>query len=253
MESSYQIELVDLYKSFNRQRVLNGLNLKIEKGKTTVIMGRSGGGKSVLLKHIIGLIKPDSGRILIGGTDITGLQEKEMNEVRKKFGMLFQEAALFDSMNVGDNVAFPLYEHTRRTPEEINELVREKLLMVGLRDVEQKMPSELSGGMKKRVGLARAIILDPEILLFDEPTSGLDPIMADAIDTLIMETQAKLQVTSVVISHDIRASMKIAHKLALLYRGEIVAFGTPDAIRNSTDPLVQQFITGSAKGPIKVT
>ena len=251
MDVNCQVELISLYKSFNGQTVLNGLDLKIEKGKTTVIMGRSGGGKSVLLKHIIGLYKPDKGQVIIEGTDITRLREKELNEVRKKFGMLFQDAALFDSMTVGENVACPLVEHTRLKPSEIRERVLEKLLMVGLKDVEQKMPSELSGGMKKRVGLARAIIMNPEILLFDEPTSGLDPIMADAIDHLIRETQEHLQVTSIVISHDIQSTLKIAHKVALLYQGEIVAQDTPEAFLGSQDPLIKQFITGSSKGPIQ--
>jgi phospholipid/cholesterol/gamma-HCH transport system ATP-binding protein len=199
------IKLVDIHKSFGTQKVLDGLNLTIEAGKTTVIIGRSGGGKSVLLKHIIGLIKPDRGQVLVDETDIIGLSEKNLNEVRKKFGMLFQEAALFDSMNVGENVAFPLREQTKLKEEEIRRTVAERLKAVGLSGVEGKMPSELSGGMRKRVGLARAIALHPQIVLFDEPTTGLDPIMTEAVNQLIVDTQQSFNLTCVVISHDIQS------------------------------------------------
>ncbi|MHB9096627.1 MAG: ABC transporter ATP-binding protein, partial [Syntrophales bacterium] len=183
------IKLIDLHKSFGKQAVLDGVDLEIEAGKTTVIIGRSGGGKSVLLKHIIGLLRPDEGEVLIDGTDITKLGDRDLNEIRKKFGMLFQEAALFDSMTVGENVAFPLREHTRMKEEEIRRAVADRLRSVGLTGVEGKMPSELSGGMRKRVGLARAIAMQPRIVLFDEPTTGLDPVMAEAINRLIVETQ----------------------------------------------------------------
>src|SRR3989339_92529 len=182
------IKLVDLHKSFRTQKVLDGLDLEIEAGKTTVIIGRSGGGKSVLLKHIIGLIRPDSGEVLIDGTDITRLGDRDLNEIRKKFGMLFQEAALFDSMTVGENVAFPLREHTKLSDTEIRNIVADRLKAVGLTGAEGKMPSELSGGMRKRVGLARAIALQPRIILYDEPTTGLDPLMTDAINHLIIDT-----------------------------------------------------------------
>lgn len=246
------IELVDVHKSFNNQKVLDGVNLSIEAEKITVIIGRSGGGKSVLLKHIIGLIKPDRGRILIDGVDITRLNDRQLNEVRKFFGMLFQDAALFDSMSVGENVAFPLKEHTLLQSKIISELVEQKLRQVGLRNVSHKLPSELSGGMRKRAGLARAIALDPKIILFDEPTTGLDPIMADAIDTLIVETQKQTGATCVVISHDIRATFKIAHKIAMLYNGKIIETGTPDAMRSSDNPIVRQFIQGISEGPMKV-
>ena len=246
------IELVDVQKSFYGQKVLDGVNLSIEAGKITVIIGRSGGGKSVLLKHIIGLLKPDKGQVLVDGVDITRLNDRQLNEVRKFFGMLFQEAALFDSMNVGENVAFPLKEHTHLKQTIISELVEQKLRQVGLRDVVHKLPSELSGGMRKRVGLARAIALDPRIILFDEPTTGLDPIMADAIDTLIVETQRQTGATCVVISHDIQGTFKIAHKIAMLYNGKIVEVGTPDTFRSSENPIVQQFIEGISQGPIEV-
>jgi phospholipid/cholesterol/gamma-HCH transport system ATP-binding protein len=246
------IKLVDIHKSFGTQKVLDGLNLTIEAGKTTVIIGRSGGGKSVLLKHIIGLIKPDRGQVLVDETDIIGLSEKNLNEVRKKFGMLFQEAALFDSMNVGENVAFPLREQTKLKEEEIRRTVAERLKAVGLSGVEGKMPSELSGGMRKRVGLARAIALHPQIVLFDEPTTGLDPIMTEAVNQLIVDTQQSFNLTCVVISHDIQSIFRIGHKIAMLYEGRIIEYGTPEEIRASDNPVMKQFLSGSVDGPIKV-
>ncbi|MFC1895215.1 ABC transporter ATP-binding protein [Thermodesulfobacteriota bacterium] len=243
------IQLLDLCKSFGGQTVLDCLNLEIKDGQITVIVGKSGVGKSVLLKHIIGLVQPDSGRVLVDGVDIAGLSSGELNNVRKKFGMLFQAAALFDSMTVGENVAFPLREHTRLHPNEIESVVKKKLLQVGLKDVEGKMPAELSGGMRKRVGLARAIALDPEIILFDEPTTGLDPIMSDAIDDLILETQRSTGATCVVISHDIATTFKIADTIAMLYEGKIMEQGSPGEIRRSENPVVRQFIKRKAEGP----
>jgi len=240
------IKLIKVCKSFKQQKVLDDLDLTIAPGKITVIIGRSGGGKSVLLKHIIALIRPDSGEIYVDGTDITKLNEKLLNEIRKKFGMLFQEAALFDSMNVGDNVAFPLQEHTKLSKKKIEEIVQTKLLQVGLTDVTRKMPAELSGGMRKRVGLARALALDPKIILFDEPTTGLDPIMCDAIDNLIVSAQKQTNATCVVISHDIESTFKIAHQIAMLYNGKIIEMGTPDEIKQSSNPIVKQFIKGKA-------
>ena len=197
-------------------------------------------------------MKPDEGQIWIDGEDVTPLPIKEMDHVRRKFGMLFQNAALFDSMNVFDNVAFPLREHTRLNRGEIEDRVREKLRLVGLDGAEGKMPSELSGGMRKRVGLARAIALDPPIILYDEPTTGLDPILCDTIDRLIMRMQEELDVTSVVISHDIEGAFKIGDRIAMLHDGRIRTSGTPEEIRNTEDPVVRQFITGSADGPIQV-
>ena len=240
------IELIGVCKSFNGQKVLDDLHLKIDPSQITVIIGQSGGGKSVLLKHIIGLLRPDAGNIIVDGVDLCCLSEKEFNEIRKKFGMLFQEAALFDSMTVGENVAFPLQEHTRLPQKEIKEIVVSKLRQVGLRNVTHKMPSELSGGMRKRVGLARALALDPKIILFDEPTTGLDPIMCDAIDNLILETQQHTNATCVVISHDIESTFKIAHKVAMLYHGKIIAEGTPQDIQATTNPVVKNFIEGKA-------
>jgi phospholipid/cholesterol/gamma-HCH transport system ATP-binding protein len=246
------INIVDIHKSYGKQKVLDGLNLTIESGKTTVIIGRSGGGKSVLLKHIIGLIKPDRGRVLIDDIDIIGLSDKDLNEVRKKFGMLFQEAALFDSMTVGENVAFPLREQTKLKDAEIRQIVADRLRAVGLSGVEEKMPSELSGGMRKRVGLARAIALHPQIVLFDEPTTGLDPVMTEAINQLIVDTQKNFNLTCVVISHDIQSIFRIGHKIAMLYDGRIIAYGTPDEIRMSDNPVIRQFLSGSVNGPIQV-
>jgi phospholipid/cholesterol/gamma-HCH transport system ATP-binding protein len=246
------INLVDIRKSFGKQVVLDGLNLEIEAGKTTVIIGRSGGGKSVLLKHIIGLIRPDGGQVLIDGTDITQLNDRELNEIRKKFGMLFQEAALFDSMTVGENVAFPLREHTRMKEDEIVKTVADRLRSVGLEGVEAKMPSELSGGMRKRVGLARAIALQPEIVLFDEPTTGLDPVMAEAINRLIVDTQKNFNLTCIVISHDVQSIFRIGHRIAMLYDGKIIEYGTPDELRASTNPVLVQFLAGSIEGPIRI-
>jgi len=246
------IKLVDLHKSFGRQKVLDGLDLDIEDGKTTVIIGRSGGGKSVLLQHMIGLLRPERGQILIDGTDITKLNDRALNEIRKKFGMLFQEAALFDSMTVGENVAFPLREHTRMKEKEIRETVADRLRSVGLTGVEEKMPSELSGGMRKRVGLARAIAMRPQIVLFDEPTTGLDPVMAEAINRLIIDTQKNLNLTCVVISHDVRSIFEIGHRIAMLYEGKIIENGTPEELRASQNPVTLQFLAGSIEGPIRI-
>ena len=246
------IKLVDIHKSFGRQKVLDGVNLEIEDGKTTVIIGGSGGGKSVLLKHIIGLLKPDSGQVIVDGVDVASLNDRDLNEIRKKFGMLFQEAALFDSMNVMENVAFPLKEHTRKKEKEIREIVKERLKAVGLTGVEDKMPSELSGGMRKRVGLARAIAMHPQIVLFDEPTTGLDPVMTEAINELIVGTQRRFDLTCVGISPDVQSIFTVGHKIAMLYKGKIVEYGTPEEIKSSSDPVLRQFLSGSLEGPISV-
>lgn len=246
------IEIKDLYKKFNGVPVLNGLNLTINAGETLVIIGRSGCGKSVLLKHMIGLLKPDSGSILIDGVDIARLSGTALNEMRKKFGMLFQGAALFDSLTICENVGFALYEHTHMTDQEIRDRVKLYLGMVGLEGIEEKKPAELSGGMKKRVGLARAIAIGPQIILYDEPTTGIDPIMGDIINDLIIKMHDTLSVTSVAVTHDMASAYKIATRIAMMYDGQIVEIGTPDEIRNTTNPIVRQFISGSSKGPIKV-
>ena len=241
MENSV-IRVIDLRKSFGAQKVLDGINLEVERGKITVIIGKSGGGKSVLMKHLIGLMKPDSGEIWINGVEITHLRDAELNEVRKKCGMLFQEAALFDSMNVKDNVAFPLQEHSRLSQKEIDGIVNERLREVGLLGSDDKMPAELSGGMKKRVGLARALVMDPEIILFDEPTSALDPVISLAIEDLIKETQTHLKKTYVVISHDIMGMFRIADKIAMLSDGKIIATGTPYEIKRNDQEAVKEFL-----------
>jgi phospholipid/cholesterol/gamma-HCH transport system ATP-binding protein len=244
------IELKDIHKSFDDNYVLRGVNLSVKKGESLVVIGGSGSGKSVLLKHIIGIMAPDRGSVIVKSHDIAQLGEDELNEVRKKCGMLFQSAALFDSMRVWENVGFGLKQHTNMSDEEIRDIAIRKLNMVGLAGVEDVMPSDLSGGMRKRVGLARAIAMEPELLLYDEPTTGLDPIMADAINQLIIKMREQLNVTSVAITHDMKSAYKIADTIAMLYNGVIIAEGSPDNIRNTSDPVVRQFIEGSAEGPI---
>lgn len=246
------IEIVDLHKSFGEKVVLDGVNLRVEKSESMVVIGGSGSGKSVLIKHIIGILKPDKGKVLVDGIDITSLDEDELYNIRKKFGMLFQMSALFDSLSVWENVAFFLIRHKRLKEDEAKKIAIEKLRLVGLSGVEDLMPSELSGGMKKRVGLARAIAHEPEILLYDEPTTGLDPIMADAINELIIEMKKHLSVTSIAITHDMQSAYKIGDRIAMLYDGKIIEVGTPDEIKNTKNPIVKQFITGSAIGPIKI-
>jgi phospholipid/cholesterol/gamma-HCH transport system ATP-binding protein len=250
------IEITDVYKSFNGQAVLRGVNLSIPKGKITVIIGPSGCGKTVLLRHIIGLLMPDRGKVVVDGTDLSKLGRHELNEFRKRFGMLFQSAALFDSLSVFENVAFPLREHKLLKDEgKIASLVREKLKLVGLEGAEDKMPSELSGGMKKRVGLARAIVLEPQILLYDEPVTGLDPIMTVAIDKLILSMQQALKITSVVISHDIESAFRVGDQIAMIDKGKIIECAGPEKFQKSEDPSVRAFLSaarangrGAAKG-----
>ena len=244
------IEVRNVTKSFGGRKVLDRLDLTIEKGETLVIIGRSGCGKSVLLKHLMGLMLPDEGDVILGGTKLSALSGNQMQQLRMRFGMLFQFGALFDSMTVGDNVGFALIEHTTLAQKAIQERVAESLEMVGLKGIQDLKPSELSGGMKKRVALARAICLRPEIVLYDEPTTGLDPIMADAINDLILHLQNKLKITSVAVTHDMVSATKIATRIAMLYEGRIIQIGTPDEIRSSGNAVVRQFISGSATGPI---
>jgi len=244
------IEIINLCKSFDGHKVLDNLNLNINTGETTVIIGRSGCGKSVLLKHIIGLLKPDAGQVLIDGKDVTKMDEKELSALRLKFGMLFQGAALFDSLSVYENVGFNLIEHTNAGRAEIDKAVKESLALVGLKGIEDKKPAELSGGMRKRVGLARAICMRPQIILYDEPTTGVDPIMGDSINDLIVELHNKIKVTGVAVTHDMTSAYKIANHIAMLYNGRIIAQGASDEIKNTKDPIVRQFITGAGKGPI---
>jgi phospholipid/cholesterol/gamma-HCH transport system ATP-binding protein len=244
------IEITNLHKSFGSLQVLRGVNLTVDQGESMTVIGGSGSGKSVLIKHIIGLLFPDKGQVKVSGQALNNLDERQLNELRKKFGMLFQGAALFDSLTVWENVGFSLKQHTKLSDREIRKVATEKLALVGLKDVEDKMPSELSGGMKKRVGLARAICMDAEIILYDEPTTGLDPITADSINDLIVDLRKKLGVTSVSITHDMQSAYKISDRIAMLYKGEILETGTPDEIKNTANPIVRQFISGSAVGPI---
>lgn len=244
------IEIINLSKSFNEHKVLDNLNLTINTGETMVIIGCSGCGKSVLLKHIIGIMKPDSGQVVIDGEDITKLNGKRLDDLRMRFGMLFQGSALFDSLTVLENVGFSMIEHGHFNERLLRERAAECLSHVGLKGIEDMLPSELSGGMRKRVGLARAICMNPRIILYDEPTTGIDPIMADAVNDLIKELHDKLKVTSLVVTHDIVSAYKIASRIAMLYNGKIVEVGTVEQIKNTDNPIVRQFITGAAKGPI---
>jgi phospholipid/cholesterol/gamma-HCH transport system ATP-binding protein len=245
------IEIKDLVKSFNKRVVLNGINLKVYKGETLVIMGGSGCGKSTLLRHMIGTHTPDSGSVIIKGKDITKLRESEFDKIRKIYGMVFQNAALYDSMTVKENIALALREHTKLAPDIIDIMVKMKLELVGLSGFENFMPSELSGGMRRRVGLARAISMDPEIVFYDEPTAGLDPIVAGVIDKLILDLSKKLHITSVVVTHDMKSVFSIADRVIMLYEGKVIASGAMEEIKNSNDPRVKQFITGSPDGPIQ--
>lgn len=242
----------DVHKSFGDTRVLDGISLTVHEAETLVIIGRSGCGKSVFLKHIIGLMKPDAGTITVGGHDVTKMKGGELSAIRRKFGMVFQGAALFDSLSVGENVGFFLYEYSDMSPGEIADVVDDKLRLVGLENISDMNPAELSGGMKKRVGIARALAHDPEIVLYDEPTTGLDPIMADVINDLIIKLDEQLDVTSIAVTHDMASAYKIADRIAMLYGGKIIALGAPDEIRNSDNEYVQQFINGNAEGPIDV-
>ncbi|MGD0615588.1 MAG: ABC transporter ATP-binding protein [Verrucomicrobiota bacterium] len=238
------IEVRDLKKSFGQQRVLDGVSFRIETGESVVIIGRSGGGKSVLLKHLIGLLKPDAGQVLIDGEDIVPMDERALLRVRSKFGMLFQGAALFDSMTVAENVAFAFRHNGSLGPEEIRQRVASALEVVNLPGIENRRPAELSGGMRKRVGLARAIVYRPEIVLYDEPTTGLDPVAADSIDQLILRVRDRFNVTSVVVTHEMRSAHRIGQRILMLHEKKIYAAGTPDEIFHSSDPVVRRFIEG---------
>jgi len=246
------IEVKDVYKSFKNNNVLRGINLTIKDSETITIMGGSGQGKSVLIKNIMGLMCPDKGEIYVDGQEITKLNEAKLLEVQKKFGYLFQGAALFDSLTVEGNVGFGLRHLTSMTEDEIAKQVRSCLAMVGLKGVENLKPAELSGGMKKRVGLARAIAHKPEYILYDEPTTGLDPIMADVINDLILHLQKTIKVTSIVVTHDMKSAYKVSDRIAMLYEGKIIGTGSPDEIKNTKNPVIHQFVEGLSKGPIPV-
>jgi phospholipid/cholesterol/gamma-HCH transport system ATP-binding protein len=247
------IELKQVAKTFGERTVLDGVDLEVYEGETLAIIGRSGVGKSTILKHIAGLLKPDSGEVWVEGQNLMTLDENGLNELRKKMGVVFQYAALFDSLTVFENVAFRLLRDFHMSEAEAVEVVRKKLELVGLKDdILELKPAQLSGGMRKRVGLARAIAVEPEIILYDEPTSGLDPVSSEAINDLILDLQKKLQVASVVVTHDMHSAYKVANRIAMIYDGKIIGSGTPAETRASQDPYIHQFVTGSVQGPMPV-
>ncbi len=247
------VEVTDLFRKFGNRAVIDGISLKVHRGETLVIMGGSGCGKSTLLRHIIGVMKPTAGSVKIFGDEITAMNDRELDDVRRRFGMLFQSGALLASLTVGENVALPLQQHTDMSAEEVQDIVTQKLQMVGLNGFENLKPAEISGGMRKRVGLARALALDPELLFSDEPTSGLDPIMTAVVDKLTLELTHGSNLTAVVVTHDMTSAFRIATRMIMLGRGTIIAQGTPDEIRTSPDPEVQQFINGEPDGPMPLS
>ncbi len=244
------VELQGVEKRFGPLEVLRGVDLKLERGKTTVIIGESGTGKSVLLKTMLVLLRPDKGKVFVGGQRIDSMKEKDLVPVRRRFGYLFQMGALFDSLTSGENVAFPLAEHTDYSQDKIRHIAAQKLAMVGLDGIQHKRPAELSGGQRKRVALARAIAMDPDIVLYDEPTTGLDPIRSDSINDLIIKLKMELAITSVVVTHDMTSAFKVADRVLMLHHGHFIVDGTPDEIRNSTDLHVRRFITGDADADV---
>jgi len=244
-DQRWHIRIRGLEKRFGAQPVLRGVDLDIKRGKINIVIGGSGQGKSVLTKHLIGLLKPDKGNIWVDGKDMVGLGEVALNDLRKKFGMVFQYAALFDSLSVFDNIAFPLVEKRRHSNAQIRDIVREKLTALGLEKAEKKFPAEISGGMRKRVGLARALVSSPEILLYDEPTTGLDPLVTKVVDDMIVEAAEKFHVTSLVISHDMASTFRIGDRIAMLYEGRIVDVGPPDHIRQSPHEYLRSFVETS--------
>jgi phospholipid/cholesterol/gamma-HCH transport system ATP-binding protein len=241
-----------LHRSFGAQPVLRGLDLTVAAGEIMIVIGRSGGGKSVLLKHLVGLLRPDAGRVLVDGQDITRLGHRELDRVRERYGVVFQGGALFDSMSVHDNVAFPLREKAKAPPAEVRRRVEEKLAQVGLSGMGHKNPAEISGGMRKRVAIARALVTEPQVVFFDEPTTGLDPILVNAIHHLIRELHGKFRFTAVMVSHELPEIFEIADRVAMLHEGRIIEVGPPAAIQASANPVVQQFIRGDIEGAIPV-
>ena len=248
MDSSILFELRQVHKSFGKHKVLNGISLRIEAGKTTVVIGSSGCGKTVLLKHLVVLIRPEHGQVLFDGERVDNLREHKLTAMRRQCGFLFQGGALFDSETVARNVGFPLVQHSHYRQDKIDRIVREKLGLVGMSDMESRLPAELSGGQQRRVALARAIVLAPEVILYDEPTTGLDPIRAETINELIVKLQRELQITSVVVTHDMHSAYKIADRIVMLSGGRIIADGSPEQIRNSHNTQVLRFIHGQSEG-----
>jgi phospholipid/cholesterol/gamma-HCH transport system ATP-binding protein len=246
------VSIENLSKAFGNQQVLDGVNINVARGESIVIIGQSGCGKSILLRHILRLMSPDRGRVLYDGEDIAMLNDKELFKIRQRMGLLFQSAALFDSLTVAENVGLGLKESRLYGREEISEIVMDKLALVGLASAADKHPSQLSGGMRKRVGLARAFATNPDLLLYDEPTTGLDPITADMINNLIVELNEKTHVTSIAVTHDMTSAYKIADRIVMLYRGKVEFDGSPQETRNSVNPVVQQFINGQAVGPVEM-
>ena len=244
------IELTNVHKTLGNKPILQGVNLHVKAGETYVIIGRSGTGKSVTLKNIVGLLQPDQGEVRIMGENINNISAKRFYELRKEMGVLFQNGALINWLNVGQNISLPLIEHENFSENEIKKIVAEKLALVNLQGVEHLMPASLSGGMKKRVGLARAIVRNPKIILYDEPTSGLDPVMSNQINELILSLQEKLHVASICVTHDMGSAYMVGNKIGMLYNGKIIAEGTPEQIKNSENPYVQQFILGKTTGPM---
>lgn len=246
------IEFIDIYKSFGSKHVLRGVSLTVRKGEIMFIIGQSGAGKSVLVKHLVGLLKPDAGRVLLDGTEVTHLKEEEFYPVRKRCAMVFQNSTLFDSMSLLDNVALPIRKHFKVSVKEARELAREKLSLVGMQEQGERYPADFGDGMRKKVAIARALTLDPEFVIFDEPTTGIDPISANIVDRLIRDLSDRLGVTSIVVSHDLRSIFGVADRVAMLYQGEFVLDGTPTAFRETENPVVQQFINGRPEGPMEV-
>jgi phospholipid/cholesterol/gamma-HCH transport system ATP-binding protein len=240
------VEFKDIHKRFGTLVVLNGVSLTIQKGESVVIIGASGSGKSVLLKHLVGLLRPDKGEVWFDGRRIDHLRESDIMPIRRRCGFLFQMGALFDSLTVGENIGFPLAEHTKKTKDEIAAVVANRLAMVGLPGIEKKMPGELSGGQRKRVALARAIALEPEIILYDEPTTGLDPIRSDVINELILKLQRELHSASITVTHDMNSAFKVAHRIVMLHEGKLIIDGPPDEIKSSDNPIVKRFVLGEA-------
>ncbi len=246
MNDTPLIQLKNLEKAFGRQKVLRGVSLDIAAGESLVVIGASGSGKSVMLKHIVGLLKPDAGEVWFRGRRVDDLSERELMDVRTQFGFLFQMGAMFDSLSVHDNIAFPLVEHSTKTPSEIEEVVNRNLTLVGLSDVGRKMPGELSGGQRKRAALARAIALRPDVIVYDEPTTGLDPIRSDVINELIIRLKRELNITSITVTHDMTSAFKIATRIVMLFEGKLIFDGVPDEMKTSTDERVRRFVEGEA-------